>query len=108
MLIDFSKIQEEEISNFHGGEKSVYFRAVEDSDYKIMKTRMVKGSSNGPHKHENNVEIIYVIGGHGYAVVDGIKEILAPGVVTYCKKGSTHAIYNDSEEDLVCFNVVSK
>lgn len=58
--------------------KSLYFRVVEDSDYKITKTRMIKGSSNGPHKHENNVEIIYVIGGNGYAVVDGIKEILAP------------------------------
>lgn len=108
MLINFDNIKETEVKNFHNGDKVIYFKTYEDNDFKIMKSIMVPGSSNGLHEHIDNAEIIYVISGKGYAIVDGEKEILVPGVVTYCKKGSSHAIFNDGCEDLVCFNVVNK
>ena len=106
MLIDFKNIEEGKISNFNGGNKDVFFRAYNENNIRIMKTRMIPGSSNGLHKHKTNSEIIYVISGKGEAYTDGIKEILKPGVVTYCPLGSSHEIRNTGNEDLVCFNVI--
>ena len=54
MLIDFNKIEEGKITNFHGGDKEVFFRAHDEQGRRIMKTRMIPGSSNGLHKHETN------------------------------------------------------
>lgn len=106
MLIDFKNIEEGKISNFHGGEKDVFFRAFDGDNKRIMLTRMIPGSSNGLHKHETNSEIIYVISGEGEAYTDGVKEVLKPGVATYCPLGSSHEIKNTGKEDLVCFNVI--
>lgn len=106
MLIDFSSIEEGKISNFHGGDKDVFFRAYDEKNKRIMLTRMIPGSSNGLHKHETNSEIIYVISGEGEVYTDGVKEILKPGVATYCPLGSSHEIKNTGKEDLVCFNVI--
>ena len=106
MLIDFKNIEECKISNFHNGKKDVFYKAFNDNNKKIMLTRMISGSSNGLHKHEFNSEIIYVISGEGEAYTDGIKEILKPGVVSYCPIGSSHEIKNTGKEDLVCFNLI--
>ncbi len=106
MLIDFKNIEEGKISNFHGGEKDVFFKAFDGDNKRIMLTRMISGSSNGLHKHETNSEIIYVISGEGEAYTDGVKEALKPGVATYCPLGSSHEIKNTGKEDLVCFNVI--
>jgi len=108
MLIDFKNIKEDVLKNFHGGDKEVMCRAFNDEYNKIMVTKMIPGSSNGIHKHIENAEIFYVLSGSGYAITDGIKEILKPGVASYCKKGSTHEIVNDGKVDLICFNVVCK
>jgi len=109
MLIDFSKIPEETIKNFHGGAKEVHAQAYGDELNRIMLTRMIPGSSNGLHTHTDGSEIIFVLKGHGYSITDNHKEELKPGVVSYCKKGSSHEIINDSKtEDLVCYNVITK
>lgn len=108
MLINFKNINEEIISNFHAGKKEVKCSAFSDELNRIMLTKIVPGGTNGKHQHINDSEIMFVLSGTGYAITDGIKEILMPGVCSYCKKGSFHEVHNTGEEDLVCYNVVTK
>lgn len=58
----------------------------------------------GKHTQKNN-EFIYVIGGQARIIIDGQEEILNQGEVHYCPYGSTHEIYNDSNEDLVLLDI---
>ena len=51
-------------------------------------------------------DVNFVVSGRGHAVCDGEREELAPGMCHVCPPGSTHAIVNDGEGDLVLWTVV--
>ena len=106
MNIDFSKMQEQVIPNFKGGEKSYAVKMFDDNDNKIMYGRLIPGASIGLHTHEGNCEIIYILKGHGTALYNGEKEPVSEGVCHYCPQNQSHSLINDSDEDLIFFAVV--
>ncbi|MDL2273124.1 cupin domain-containing protein [Oscillospiraceae bacterium OttesenSCG-928-G22] len=60
-----------------------------------------KGTSIGLHKHEGDFEIYHIISGTATYSDNGEEVTLLPGDTSICPSGSSHAIRNDGEEDLV-------
>lgn len=106
MNIDFSSIPETVIPHMRGGEKEVCLKSFSDSLCKIMKGRLVPGSSLGLHTHETSCEVIYILSGQGKILSDDGFESLGPGSCHYCPKGHRHSLINDSDKDLEFFAVV--
>ena len=90
MKISFDTIAESAIENFKGGEGTFHVHMFQDMNNKIMKGRLVPGSSIGTHTHETNSEIIYVLSGVGTMEYEDTKEKLYPGDCHYCPQGATH------------------
>ncbi len=105
-MIDFKEIKEETIPHFLGGEGEYITHMFNDGDNKIMKSLIKPGSSVGFHKHETSSEIIYILFGSPKAILDGKEERLHPGDCHYCKKGQSHTLVNDTNEDVTIFAVV--
>ena len=61
MIIDFSKIDAQQMPNFKGGEKFYEKKAFEDEHNNIMLGKLVPGASIGIHTHEGNSEVIFII-----------------------------------------------
>ena len=51
-------------------------------------------------------EIIFILSGSCKVIYEGKEEYLTVGDCHYCKKGQSHAIINNGDEDLVMFAVV--
>ncbi|MGN0301266.1 MAG: cupin domain-containing protein [Anaerotardibacter sp.] len=49
---------------------------------------------------------MYILSGEATFVCDGETEVVVPGQVHYCPKGSTHSLINNGAEDLHFFAVV--
>ena len=96
MKISFDTIAESAIENFKGGEGTFHVHMFQDMNNKIMKGRLVPGSSIGTHMHETNSEIIYVLSGVGTMEYEDTKEKLYPGDCHYCPQGATHSLSNES------------
>lgn len=106
MIIDFKNMQETELPNFYGGEKSFIAKIFNDGKNKILYGRLESGASIGVHTHETSSEIIYILKGSGKMLFDGEYEALSEGMCHYCPKGHTHSLINSSDGDLVFFAVV--
>lgn len=60
-----------------------------------------------PHVHNKEEEIIYILNGYGYVVIDGKKEKIEEGTVIKLPIGSSHYLSNTSNTEMVftfCFN----
>lgn len=106
MNIDFSKIKEEELQAFKGGEKSANMKFFVDENNRIMQGRLVPGASIGLHTHSTNSEIMYIVQGSGKVLCDGEYSTVSVGDVHYCPKGHEHSLINSGTEDLLFFAVV--
>ena len=107
MIIDYDKIQKEEIMNFRGGEGLLTTQNFIDGKCKIMMSCLAPGASSGYHKHEGNCEIVYIFSGKGHFTYDDGREDIQAGSVHYCPMGHSHSMHNDSaDEDLVYFAIV--
>lgn len=106
MKIEFEKIKESEIKNFYDGEGSIYAKMHVDELNRIMKGRLPAKSSIGLHTHSSSSEIIFVLEGKGLIICDGVEQIVGPGSVHYCKKGSSHTFINPNDEDIIIYAVV--
>lgn len=106
MLIDFSKVEEQVIPRFLGGEGTIHARMRVDELGKIMRGTLEPGSSIGLHTHETNSEILYILEGTGKVLYDGAYEPLHAGSCHYCPKGHSHSLINDSGANLEFFAVV--
>lgn len=53
-----------------------------------------------PHIHEKEEEVIYIVKGYGYVVVNKKKEAIEPGVVIYLPIRSEHFIHNESADTM--------
>ncbi len=106
MLIDFSKMEEQVIPGFLGGEGTVRARMRVDELGKIMRAALEPGSSIGLHTHDASSEIIYILAGKGKVLCDGEYETLSAGNCHYCPKGHSHSLINDSDAPLELFAVV--
>ncbi len=106
MIIDFSKIETNVITNFRGGEKNTIANMFVDDNNKIMHGVLEPGASIGLHTHEGNSEIIYILDGKGKVLYDGEYETLEKGSCHYCPMGHSHSLINDSDDDLVFLAVI--
>jgi mannose-6-phosphate isomerase-like protein (cupin superfamily) len=106
MIIDFSKMEEQCIPSFKGGEKSFNVKMFDDGSNKVMLGRLESGASIGLHTHEGNCEILYVIEGSGKVLFNDGEERVEKGTCHYCPEGSSHSLINDGEGVLTFFAVV--
>lgn len=106
MLIDFSKMEEQVIPQFLGGEGTFRTRMRVDELGKIMRAALEPGASIGLHTHETSSEMIYILEGKGKVLYDGEYISLAAGSCHYCPKGHSHSLINDSDALLTFFAVV--
>ena len=73
----------------------------------VATIRLEPGCSIGPHVHENEEEIFYIISGTATYYDDGKTEILNAGDSCICKNGQTHSIANRTEDEtLLLFAVI--
>jgi mannose-6-phosphate isomerase-like protein (cupin superfamily) len=106
MIINFNEIQEKEMKNFKGGEKSLFTKMIVDEDNRIMLSKLIPGASIGEHIHDITSEIIFILQGKGLIICDGKEEVVEAGVCHYCPKGSTHTFINNGQEDILFYAVV--
>lgn len=106
MRIDFNTIEPVTFPGMNNGTGTMTARMYNDKQYRIVPTIIHPHSSIGPHTQGSGDDMNYVLSGHGKAICDGIDEILEPGVMHICPKGSEHSIINDTDEDLVILTVV--
>lgn len=67
-----------------------------------------KGSEVGYHLHDEDIEIYYILSGKAVYNDDGEEACLSAGDVTYTPVGSSHAIKNVEDEDLVFMVIILK
>lgn len=88
----------------HGGpgETTAYplFADAEGLSFVMRKRVLHKGAGIGLHQHHKD-EIYYVLAGRGRYVLDGKVHLVGPGDAMLTRPGSTHAIEQVGEEDLV-------
>ena len=107
MNINFNIIEEKELVNFKGGEKSVFMKAFSDEHNKVAMLRFPAGASIGLHRHEGTSETIYVLEGNGEMLEDdGSIVPLKPGDCSYCPEGCQHSLRNPGENQLIVFAVI--
>lgn len=105
-VIDFDTLPEKVQDGMRGGKGLAYVRSFNDDLNKVIRVKLAPGSSVGLHTHDDSSEIIMVLEGCGIALFDGRTLTLDEGNIHYCPKGHSHAIINDSKEDLVLCCVV--
>lgn len=106
MLIDFNIKDHRLVPNFKGGDGQLDVQMHLDEQGKILIGCLDQDSTIGLHTHDTSYEAIYILTGTGYAITDGEREELKPGVCTYCPKGSAHELHCYGPDDLVFFAVV--
>ena len=101
MLLEFDRIPETVTPKMRGGEGELIARMFVNEDTKLMRGLLAPGSTIGPHTHETDSEMIYILSGTGKVLYDGEFEPLSAGSCHYCPKGHAHSLINDSDGDLV-------
>ena len=108
MIIDYTKIEEQLIEGFKGGNGQLQTRNYVDDKNKVMMSRLMPGANIGYHSHDVNSEIILCLSGQGHFQYDDTTETFSAGDVHYCPMGHSHAMYNDGDDDLVYFAIVAE
>lgn len=105
MLIDFSEIPEVTLPGMNRGTGEMSSRMFVMDDGKATLSRIHPGGSIGTHRHDNGEDMNYVLSGEGMASCDGRFEVLRPGCLHICPKGSEHSIRNTGDSDLVLLSI---
>lgn len=106
MTIDFNNMEATIIPNFKGGEKEISAKMFFDGNNRIMKGILQPGASIGYHSHDTSSEIIFIIKGKGKVIDNNETVTIEEGQCHYCKKGDSHSLINDSDEELVFYAAV--
>ena len=77
-----------------------FFEDAEGFDIVFRPRAMHPGSTIGEHRNDKD-EIYYVLSGRGELLLDGRLREVGPGDAILTRKGSTHALEQRGEEDLV-------
>ena len=105
-MIDFDGLDVKILHEFQGGSGDIEAKIFADDLNRIVKSVYAPGVSTGYHLHDQSSEIIYILSGSCKVMHNGKEERLNAGNCHYCKKRESHAVINDSDEDLVMFAVV--
>ena len=88
----------------HGGAGTTtaypFFRDAPTLGFEFRKRVLHKGAGIGLHQHHKD-EIYYVLSGRGRYVLDGQVHEVSAGHAMLTRPGSTHAIEQQGDEDLV-------
>jgi lysophospholipase L1-like esterase/mannose-6-phosphate isomerase-like protein (cupin superfamily) len=88
----------------HGGGGSTIayplFEDVPDLDLVLRRRVLPPGAGIGLHRHTHD-EIYYVLSGQGRYVLDGVAHDVGPGDALLTRTGSSHALFQVGEADLV-------
>ena len=84
-----------------------FFRDAPTLGFELRKRVLHKGAGIGLHQHRKD-EIYYVLGGRGVYELDGTAQAVQAGDAMLTRPGSTHAIRQDGEEDLVLLIMYGK
>jgi quercetin dioxygenase-like cupin family protein len=52
------------------------------------------------HAHDRHQEVLFVWGGRGRAIVDGVEHAMQPGTVILARRNVQHTFINDGDEEL--------
>ncbi|WP_305804787.1 GDSL-type esterase/lipase family protein [Stenotrophomonas sp. YIM B06876] len=77
-----------------------FFADVDDLPFVMRKRVLHKGAGIGLHPQHKD-EIYYIVSGHGLYVLDGRQYVVGPGHALLTRSGSTHALQQAGNEDLV-------
>ena len=105
-MIKFENLDTKILQNFQGGNGDIVAKIHADELNRIVKSVYAPGVSTGYHLHDTSSEIIFILSGSCKAIHEGKEEYLTAGDCHYCKKGQSHAIINNGDDDLVMFAVV--
>lgn len=105
-MIDFEKIAQTEIPHMRNGEGNVKANTFTDGKVKLMRLTLEQGVSIGLHRHETNLEVVYVLSGEASCLLQGREEVVPAGSVHYCPKGCEHTIMNKRSEPLVLLAII--
>lgn len=85
-----------------GGSTTAYplFDDVPDLDLILRRRVLPPGASIGLHRHTHD-EIYYVLSGQGRYVLDGVVHDVGPGDALLTRTGSSHALFQTGDVDLV-------
>ncbi|MFT3667158.1 MAG: cupin domain-containing protein [Pseudoxanthomonas sp.] len=95
----------------HGGAGATtaypFFRDAPALGFEFRKRVLHKGAGIGLHQHHKD-EIYYVLSGRGVYELDGTAQPVQAGDAMLTRPGSTHAIRQDGDEDLVLLIMYAK
>ena len=110
MLLDIFNMAPKAVAGFKGGEGEALVRIHQDDMGKVAQITLPVGASIGLHTHDTSAEVVYVIAGRGIVLEDeapnGDPIVVEAGTVTYCPKGHSHSLINNSDADLVVLGVI--
>lgn len=106
MKIDFEELKTVEVENMNGGAGFIKSKMFIDDNCKIIRAVLSPNSSMGKHTQNTN-EFIYVLSGQAKIIINGTEEIVGKGQLHYCPIGSTHEIFNNTQEDLILLDITA-
>lgn len=105
-MIDFESLPITVLHEFKGGNGDIKARLYGDDLNRIVKSVYAPGVSTGYHTHDDSSEIIFILSGSCKVIHNGKESVLTAGQCHYCKKGESHAVINDCDQDLIMYAVV--
>lgn len=84
-----------------------FFADAEGFETVFRKRALHPGASIGEHRNDKD-EVYYVLSGRGELMLDGTRREVGEGDAILTRDGSTHALYQRGDEDLVIFIVYRK
>ena len=84
-----------------------FFEASPDFDIVFRQRALHPGATIGEHRNDKD-EIYYVLSGRGELTLDGKRSEVGPGDAILTRDGSTHALAQRGEQDLVIIVVYRK
>ena len=106
MIKKKSEIQGDVVTNLRGGigdiTRFVFLTEQEARGAGRLFAKMViePGNSIGAHKHEDEMEVFYILKGKALVLDDGAEVILEAGDCHICPDGHTHSIKNTGQDYL--------
>lgn len=67
-------------------------------NFMVKITELGKGIAHEYHRHPDQEEVIFVLGGNGMSEIDGVKREIGPQMAVYIPKDVPHATYNLRED----------
>lgn len=106
-MIDFCTMPETPVEHFRDGDGTTFTRLVAVEGQRLLRGRLPQGSSIGWHCHDTSSEVIYILSGVGTILHEGVTVSLPSGTCHVCRKGESHSLRNEEEQDLEFFAVIT-